>query len=142
MVEEAIKKTTDAGIQALGFFILGLPGETEITMRETIDFAKSLPLSVANFTIATPYPGTKLWFEAEKRGFLKDVSYDKLLVNLPDKLFYVPEGLTAKKVQEYETKAYREFYRNPIFILRQLRQVNDVPDFVRKVKAFLTIQSI
>lgn len=142
MVEGAINKTTQAGIQALGFFILGLPGETEETMRETIDFAKSLPLSVANFTIATPYPGTKLWLEAKKRGFLKNVSYDKLLVNLPDKLYYVPEGLTAKKVQEYETKAYREFYRNPKFILRQLGQIKDMNDLVRKVKAFLTIQTI
>jgi anaerobic magnesium-protoporphyrin IX monomethyl ester cyclase len=142
MVEESIKETTEAGIQALGFFILGLPGETEMTMRETIDFAKSLPLSVANFTIATPYPGTKLWLEAEKRGFLKDVSYDKLLVNLPDKLFYIPEGLTAKIVQSYEVKAYREFYRNPKFIYRQLKQIKDLPDLIRKARAFLTIQSI
>jgi anaerobic magnesium-protoporphyrin IX monomethyl ester cyclase len=142
MVEEAVKETTEAGVQALGFFILGLPGETEKTMRETIDFAKSLPLSVANFTIATPYPGTKLWLEAEKRGFLKDVSYDKLLVNLPDRLFYVPEGLTAKKVQEFEVKAYREFYRNPKFIFRQLGQIKDLGDLARKAKAFLTIQSI
>lgn len=142
MVEEAISETTKAGIQALGFFILGLPGETEKTMQETIDFAKKLPLSVANFTIATPYPGTKLWFRAEERGFLKNVSYDKLLVNLPNKLYWVPDGLTAKTVQFYERKAYREFYRHPRFILRQLGQIKDISDLIRKAKAFLTIQSI
>lgn len=142
MVEEAVGETTRVGIQALGFFILGLPGETEKTMQETIDFAKSLPLSVANFTIATPYPGTKLWQEAKKRSFLKNVAYDRLLVNLPNHLYYVPEGLNAQTVQAYEKKAYREFYRQPKFLLRQLGQIRGLSDLNRKIKAFLTIQSI
>ena len=74
MVKKAINLTYQTGIQSLGFFILGLPGETKTTMRETIEFAKSLPLSAANFTIATPFPGTELWFLAKKRGFLKNIS--------------------------------------------------------------------
>ena len=61
MVREAIRKTKKAGIASLGFFILGLPGDTEKTMRQTIDFAKELPLNAANFTICTPFPGTEIY---------------------------------------------------------------------------------
>lgn len=142
MIQKAIKITDQAGIQSLGFFILGLPGETEKTMEKTIEFAKSLPLSAANFTMATPYPGTELWALAKKRGFLEDVAYEKLVVNLPQKPYFVPKGLTAETVQAYERRAYKEFYRNPKFILRQLGEIESLPELWRKLKAFLTIQRI
>lgn len=142
MVKKVVEATTEAGIQSLGFFILGLPGETRQTLEETIEFAKNLPLSAANFTIATPYPGTELWALAKKQGFLKDISYDKLLQSLPERLYFVPKGLTAKEVQAYERKAYKEFYRNPKFVLRQLGQIESLSELWRKVKAFLTIQRI
>lgn len=142
MVKAAIKMTYKEGISSLGFFILGLPGESEQTMTETIEFAKSLPLDAANFTIATPYPGTKLWDIAKVKGFLKDVSYEKLVVNLPEQPHFVPEGLTAEIVQKYEKKAYREFYRNPRFILRQLKNINSPSQYFRKMKAFFAIESI
>lgn len=142
MAKKAVEMTYRAGIQPLGFFILGLPGETEETMKETIEFAKSLPLNAANFSIATPYPGTALWLSAKKRGFLKNISYGKLVVNLPGKLYYVPEGIEAKTIQKYERIAYKEFYRNPKFILRQLGEIESLPEFWRKIKAFFTIQKI
>lgn len=142
MAQKAIETTSQTGIRSMGFFILGLPGETGESMRETIEFAKNLPLSAANFSIATPYPGTKLWSLAKKRGFLKNIDYQKLVVNLPKKLYYVPEGLDAKTVRAYERQAYKEFYRYPKFILRQLGEINSLAELWRKAKAFLTIQKI
>ena len=62
-VRQAIEWTEDAGIMSKGYFILGLPGDTEQTMNETIEFAASLRLSEAMFSIATPMPGTELWEE-------------------------------------------------------------------------------
>ena len=142
MVREAIGATYKAGIQSLGFFILGLPGDTEETMKETIEFAKSLPLDAANFTIATPYPGTELWDLAKKRGFLKNISYEKLVVNLPKKPYYTPEGISVRKLKEYERRAYREFYRHPQFLLRHLGEIESLPEFWRKLRSFFIIQSV
>jgi radical SAM superfamily enzyme YgiQ (UPF0313 family) len=62
-VRQAIEWTEDAGIMSKGYFILGLPGDNERTMNETIEFAASLRLSEAMFSIATPMPGTELWEE-------------------------------------------------------------------------------
>lgn len=62
-VREAVKWTDEAGIHSKGYFILGLPGDTIETMQETIEFAASLDLSEAMFSIATPMPGTQLWDE-------------------------------------------------------------------------------
>ena len=57
-----------------GYFIIGLPGETEATIRETIDFAKKLPLDIALFHVAAPYPGTPFFFEVVMRPVLKVVA--------------------------------------------------------------------
>ncbi len=83
-----------------------------------------------------------MWFLAKRRGLLKKIAFEKLVVNLPQKLYYVPKGLTAKTVQECERKAYKEFYRHPRFILRQLGEIDSVPEFWRKLKAFFTIQGV
>ncbi len=67
-VRQAIEWTEDAGIMSKGYFILGLPGDNEQTMNETIEFAASLRLSEAMFSIATPMPGTELWEELVHRN--------------------------------------------------------------------------
>jgi len=62
-VSDAVRWTEAAGIQSKGYFILGLPGDNEETMEETIEFAAGLELTDAMFSIATPMPGTALWGE-------------------------------------------------------------------------------
>ena len=66
-VRDAVTWTEAAGIRAKGYFILGLPGDNEETIEETIEFAASLPLTEAMFSIATPFPGTQLWSELLRR---------------------------------------------------------------------------
>ena len=59
-------KQEEIPIQA--YFVLGLPGETEETVFQTIDFIKKLSLGPddrINYFIATPYPGSRLWEERE-----------------------------------------------------------------------------
>lgn len=142
MVREAVKETKRAGIASLGFFIIGLPGDTEQTMRQTIDFAKSLDLDAANFTICTPFPGTELYETLKQKGEIKKIEYDKLMVNLPDKLYYVPQGLDEATVKKYERMAYREFYLRPRFIIKQLRQIKSFTELWHKIKAFFTLRGV
>jgi len=59
-------KAVDIPIQA--YFVLGLPGETELTFHETLDYIKELPLNTEdkiNYFVATPYPGSRLWDERD-----------------------------------------------------------------------------
>jgi len=66
-VEQAVRWTAAAGIRAKGYFMLGLPGDTEETMQQTIDFAGRLDLDDAMFSLTTPFPGTRLWDELVAR---------------------------------------------------------------------------
>ncbi len=67
-VRQAVKWTEEAGICSKGYFILGLPGDTEETIEQTIEFAASLDLTEAMFSIATPFPGTRLWEELVRKN--------------------------------------------------------------------------
>ncbi len=70
-VKEAMRMTQDAGISALASFIIGLPGETEETLRKTVEFADSLHEefgSLYGFHILAPFPGTEVRERAADYG--------------------------------------------------------------------------
>jgi anaerobic magnesium-protoporphyrin IX monomethyl ester cyclase len=67
---QAVQLANRLGIKTAGHFIFGLPGETSKTMKETLNLALSLPLDIAQFYAATPFPGTRLYEEAASRGWL------------------------------------------------------------------------
>ena len=95
-----------------GYFIIGLPGETEATIRDTIDFAKKMPLDIALFHIAAPYPGTPFFFEVMKNGWFRpgtkweEVDMDKeTVLDYPD--------LPAERMEYWQKRAFREWAFRP-----------------------------
>jgi len=66
-VRQAVAWTSQSGIRSKGYFMLGLPGDTDETMEQTIRFACELELDEAMFSITTPFPGTRLWEELVKK---------------------------------------------------------------------------
>ncbi len=70
-VKEAMRMTKDVGICALASFIVGLPGETEETLRKTVEFAEELKNefgSLYGFHILSPFPGTEVREKAAEYG--------------------------------------------------------------------------
>jgi radical SAM superfamily enzyme YgiQ (UPF0313 family) len=70
-VKEAMRMTQDVGISALASFIIGLPGETEETLRKTVEFADELHQefgSLYGFHILAPFPGTEVRDRAKEYG--------------------------------------------------------------------------
>ncbi|MHA2393406.1 MAG: B12-binding domain-containing radical SAM protein [Promethearchaeota archaeon] len=63
-VVEGIENLKEYQIPIQAYFVLGLPGETEETFHNTVNYIKKLPLDeddTINYFIATPYPGSRLW---------------------------------------------------------------------------------
>jgi len=113
---QALVWSKKAGINNWGYFIIGLPGETEQTIRQTIEFAKGLPLDIALFHIAAPYPGTPFFFEVVKENWFRpgtrweQVDMDKeTVLDYPD--------LPAERLMYWQRRAFREwaFRPGPIF---------------------------
>jgi len=70
-VRRVLKWTKDAGINACGYFMIGMLDETKATIEETIAFARELDLDFYGFSMTTPLPGTELYNTVMERGLMQ-----------------------------------------------------------------------
>jgi len=117
-VKEAVKNCRELGIETIGFFMLGLPYDTEQTMQQTIDFALELNPTYTQFTIATPYPGTTLYKMVEKQGSFLEKDWS-LYGSYTGKATYKFGNLDPALVEKMYAKAYRELYK-PSYIVKKI----------------------
>ena len=119
--EQAIQFVKDCkklGITIHGAFIMGLPGETKETIRETIAYAKMLDLDSIQVSLASPYPGTEFYDLCREQGwissdnFLDDSGHQKCVINYPN----LSNAEIFNSVKEF----YDKFYFRPKFILRSI----------------------
>ena len=117
-----LKWAREAGIKNWGYFIIGLPGETEETIRETIDFAKELPLDIALFHVAAPYPGTPFFFEVvENEWFRPGTRWENVDMDEGTVLDY--PNLSAERLLYWQKRAFREWALRPGPILTYLKML-------------------
>ena len=111
-VQRALRWARAAGIKNWGYFIIGLPGETEETIRETIDFAKRLPLDLALFHIAAPHPGTPFFFEVMENGWFRPgTCWEEVDMDRSTVLDY--PTLKAEELERWQKRAFREWAIRP-----------------------------
>jgi anaerobic magnesium-protoporphyrin IX monomethyl ester cyclase len=129
-VERALRWAKKNGIMNWGYFIIGLPGESEGSIRRTIDFAKRLPLDLALFHIAAPHPGTPFFFEVVENGWFRpgtrweDVDMDRSTV-----LDY--PHLRAEELEKWARWAFREWALRPGPMWTYLKMLLDSPSLWR-----------
>jgi len=116
------KNAKKAGLFVHGCFIIGLPGETKGTARQTIEFAKQLDPDDAQFFPLIVYPGTEAYEWAEKNKYLTtdDFSRWNTKEGWHNSLVSTP-NLTKEEIIELCNKGRVEFYLRPRFILKTLR---------------------
>lgn len=119
---QSLKWAHEAGIQNWGYFIIGLPGETVSSIRETIDFSKSLPLDIALFHIAAPYPGTPFFFEVVRNNwFRSDTRWEEVDMDESTVLDY--PNLSAEQLEYWQKRAFREWAMRPRPIFTYLKML-------------------
>ncbi len=110
--QRALQWAHAAGIKNWGYFIIGLPGETEETIRETIAYSKQLPLDIALFHIAAPYPGTPFFYEVvENNWFRPGVKWEEVDMDQSTVLDY--GDLTAERLEYWQKRATWEWSVRP-----------------------------
>ncbi len=69
-VTQVIQMCKRLGIRTTAFFVLGLPGETQISMQRSMQFAERLAVDSIVISVAAPYPGTRLYDICQAAGYL------------------------------------------------------------------------
>lgn len=134
--EQALRWSRKAGIKNFGYFIIGLPGETEETIKQTIAFSKTLPLNVAIFHIAAPYPGTPFFYEVVENGWFRPgTNWEQVDMDQSTVLDYA--DLPAERLMYWQKRATREWTLRPEPILTILKGLNTWAGFKSAVDAGL-----
>jgi radical SAM superfamily enzyme YgiQ (UPF0313 family) len=147
-VERARQFTKDChklGLVVHGDFILGLPGETRETIRNSINFAKELDVETIQVSVAHAYPGTELYDYAVKNGFMTAES--KMVDEGGQQLVHIEyPGLPATEVMESVHRFYDEYYFRPKAVFRILKKAaansNDRKRIYKEAKAFLKTRAM
>ena len=116
-IKKSIDIAADCGIDCVGFFIFGLPGETKQSIEQSINFALSSKLTRAQFMIFDVLPGCNLYDDLDGQ-FESDFSKESYCS--PE---YVPETLTKQDLIDAQERAFRKFYFRPRIMFRMLRSV-------------------
>jgi len=130
--------TCDVGIQSIGYFMLGSPGETPATIRQTIDFANHLPLDFAQFSVTIPFPGTDLYNLYLEQG-IKNENWDNFIytnirsVSVP---VFETALLSKDDLQKWYAKAYKEFYLRFSYIWERLKRTRSLGDLKTNIRGF------
>ena len=132
-IRASVRMIREAGIDMAGFFILGYPGETVETIRETIRFSVELPLKRANFFTYLPFPGSESFRMLQAGGRLREVDWERFyFMNAA----YVPEGLTRKALKRRQRLAFLRFYARPGILAYQIRSIRSLRHLYYLAKRF------
>lgn len=129
-----VKMFKKIGIKIYGYYVIGLPWESEDTFRETMDFAKKLNTEYVSFYTATALFGTK-FYDYVKANNLGELNYD-----MP---YYYPSVqthyLSKDRVFELHKNALKEYYGRFSYMIMMLFKIRSFKEFFNYFKAGLRV---
>jgi len=130
-VKKIVKLSRKIGIETRASFMFGNLGDTEESIKKTIDFSLKLDPDEAQYNITTPYPGTELFNYAKEKRYIKTYNWDDYSIS--NVVLELP-GLTKDKLQYYYEKAHRNFYFRPKIIIRRLLNIKSVDQLKQEIR--------
>lgn len=128
---EAARIVKKHNVRFFGFFMMGFPGETEETCRDTIEYALKIDPDFMYLSIVMPYPGSRLFEmvrdKAEWRDFTRFTSWNYWDPSSRG-LAYHPDEMTEEQLLRLHREAMFKFYVRPSVILRTLARGTLRPD--------------
>jgi anaerobic magnesium-protoporphyrin IX monomethyl ester cyclase len=137
-VEAAVRISREVGLQTIGYLMLGSPGETPDTIRQTIDFARKLKLDFAQFSVTTPYPGTEL-YELYMQDRHDNIPWESFVYAGTDSRMtpiFETNHLSRNDLKRWTRRAYRQFYLRPAYLWQRLRRLTNPGALKMNLKGF------
>ena len=136
-IRERVARIREAGIKTTGFFIIGFPGETEEEIRETVRFARGLPLDRAQFSTFLPLPGTPFFEDYLRQKPLEEIPWGKFFTT---EVLAVPGALPPARMEALQRRAFLSFYLRPRILLGlagEVRSPRHLLHLLRRAEAVL-----
>jgi radical SAM superfamily enzyme YgiQ (UPF0313 family) len=136
---KTVELTKKAGIDVFLDFMIGYPGETLEQIRATVKFAKELDPAYVQFGITTLFPGTKIYADALKSGFLKEDFWRKAAQDPKGPIVppFASERFDRRQLEQLLRRAYISFYFRPRYLFKRLAALRSLTELRRHVTAGL-----
>jgi radical SAM superfamily enzyme YgiQ (UPF0313 family) len=115
-IRKTIDKVRAAGMNVIGNFIFGLPEDDLSSMQATLDLALELKCDFANFYVAMAYPGSELYNEALRKGWVLPRSWNGYSQHAVDTLPLPTKYLSAGEVLRFRDDAFQIYFKNPSYL--------------------------
>ena len=109
---EKVKFLEKTGIKVKAMYIIGMPADTDSSYKKTVEFAKKVKSSYAQFSVFTPYPGTPVFKEYEKKIFVK--KYENFT---QWQLVFDHPNFKPIDILNLLNYSYQQYYLNPKWIV-------------------------
>lgn len=117
--EKILSYCRKIGIRVSTFYILGLPGDTEESINKIIDYAKKINTLGAQFTILTPYPGTRFYEDIKER--INGNDWEDFNGYTP---LFDSKNLTTEQLARMKEKAFVSYYFRSRWITKFIREIS------------------
>jgi radical SAM superfamily enzyme YgiQ (UPF0313 family) len=109
MLANTIRDIKKAGLRVKGLLMMGLPGETEETVANSMKYVFSLPIDDFNLAKFTPFPGSPVYENIHRLG-----EFDEDPAKMDCMHFvFVPKGMTRQRLEELFILFYKSHFQRP-----------------------------
>ena len=141
-IEHAFALCREVGVRTVAYFMIGTPTErSRQDVVDTINYSIRLNPDFVMYNILTPFPGTTIYDEGMRDGVL-DIQPWLDFMRQPHEDFKAQvwdEHFTRDELRDMLHMAYRRFYWRPTFVARNLAQIRNPRDLLRKATAGLRL---
>jgi len=136
---EAIRMAKSVGMYVTATYMLGLPGEDERDVLNTIQFAKENPTHIAHFFWPIPYPKTHFYEQCrDDGGLMENPRWENFNIYAKQPV-YVNPRLGYEKMRRLQRQAIRSYYSSPRVLYMNLRSISSLTDLKKYAKAALAL---
>jgi anaerobic magnesium-protoporphyrin IX monomethyl ester cyclase len=137
LLADKIHLIKQAGLRTKGLLMMGLPGETEASIRRSMAYVFSLPIDDFNLAKFTPFPGSPIYQNIRELGEF-DEDWEKMdCMNFQ----FIPEGMTLQRLDSLFQEFYRSHFQRPKVLWGYLAMLWRSPDswlrFLGNLSSFL-----
>lgn len=121
---ETIRTIKECGIRVKGLMMMGLPGETEDSIRRSMDYFLSLPIDDLNLAKFTPFPGSPLYAEIHQHG-----TFDEDWPKMDCMHFqFIPHGMDKETLEKLFIEFYKQHFKRPRILAGYVAMLWKSPD--------------